>query len=71
MTCLTTFIFIICTRVGEGVKLHQQSYIRHAQKILTFVLLTKVLKTLDEYISRTECWGSGLECSQLLIHINQ
>ena len=33
------FIFINCTRVGEEVKLHQQSHIRHTHKILTFLLL--------------------------------
>ena len=50
-------------RVGEGVKLHLQSHIRHTHKNLTFC----VLKTLDEYISRTEVWRSGEDCSQLLL----
>ena len=39
ITSLINLIFINCTRVGEGVNLHQQSHIRHRQKTLTFVLL--------------------------------
>ena len=60
MTRLINFIFINCTRVGEGVKLHQQSHIKQDPNLC-------VVKTLDEYISRTEGWRSGEECSQLLL----
>ena len=56
MTRLIDFIFINCTRVAEEPKFHQQSHIRHTHKILTF-----------EYISRTQGWRFGEECSQLFL----
>ena len=39
ITSLINLIFINCTRVGEGVNVHQQSHIRHRHKTLTFALL--------------------------------
>ena len=69
MTCLINFIFINCARVGEGVRLHQESHIRHTHPNVC------VAKTLDEYISRTESRRSGEECFQFLLsfvnHVNQ
>ena len=58
MKCLINFIFINCTRVREGVKLHQ-AYTQDPNLC--------VVRTLDEYISRTQGCRSGEECSQLLL----
>ena len=56
MVHLTDFM-----RVGEKVKLHQQSLIKH-----THDPNICVVKTLDEYISRTEGCRSTKEFSQLM-----
>ena len=62
MIRLTNFIFINFTRVGEGLKPHQVSYQAYTQDPNLCVV-----KTLDEYISRTEGWRYGEQCSQLLV----